>query len=288
MEYEKVLIRESNNIEEKEWIKSNIDMKILSNQIKSKRRVTEHGEVLTPRWLVKDMLNMLPKHTQDITVRYLETAAGEGVFLIEVLKRKLETILKKYSKRKDIEFYTLVAISNIYGLELLKDNVERIRENLMYLVQIYFRERFKIPFGNKFKMSLEEIIKLNIINMDSIEYKTPKFLENHYIMRDSDGKIIYEEEFTHITEWLFEKKKRKVKRIDYFYKDIVEEQKQRYVEKNLKNNELINLKEQGVGEINWFGEIDNEKEKKDEIKKAKPIKIFEYVEYLEIREMGDK
>lgn len=53
-------------------------------QIKSKERVNNHGEVLTPDWLVKDMLDLLPKSVSNIEARYLETSAGEGAFLVEI------------------------------------------------------------------------------------------------------------------------------------------------------------------------------------------------------------
>ena len=58
--------------------------------IKSKQRVRDYGEVYTPEQIVRDMLDLLPHDTQAIDSTYLEPACGNGAFLIEILRRKLE------------------------------------------------------------------------------------------------------------------------------------------------------------------------------------------------------
>ena len=85
-------------------------------QIKSKEIVNNHGEVLTPQWLANDMLDLLLKSVSKISSRYMETSAGEGIFLIEILRRKLTTIFKLYSELSDIEYNTIIGICNICGL----------------------------------------------------------------------------------------------------------------------------------------------------------------------------
>lgn len=42
--------------------------------IKSKQRVTDHGEVFTPSWLVEDMLNLVNAESGRIDSRVLEPA----------------------------------------------------------------------------------------------------------------------------------------------------------------------------------------------------------------------
>lgn len=39
---------------------------------KSKKRVADHGEVFTPRWLVDDMLNLVHDEAERIDSRFLE------------------------------------------------------------------------------------------------------------------------------------------------------------------------------------------------------------------------
>ena len=39
--------------------------------VKSRKRVADHGEVFTPRWLVEDMLNLVASETERIDSRFL-------------------------------------------------------------------------------------------------------------------------------------------------------------------------------------------------------------------------
>ena len=59
--------------------------------VKSKQRVTDHGEVFTPSWMVEDMLNLVKGESERIDSRFLEPACGDGNFLKVVLQRKLAT-----------------------------------------------------------------------------------------------------------------------------------------------------------------------------------------------------
>jgi len=42
--------------------------------VKSRKRVADHGEVFTPRWLVDDMLDLVKGETERIDSRFLEPA----------------------------------------------------------------------------------------------------------------------------------------------------------------------------------------------------------------------
>ena len=53
-------------------------------QIKSKSRVKDHGEVFTPDFIVEDMLNLVKYETERIDSRFLESACGDGNFLIKI------------------------------------------------------------------------------------------------------------------------------------------------------------------------------------------------------------
>ena len=66
------------------------------SQIKSRKRVAEHGEVFTPDWLVNDMLNLVAHEAERIDSRFLEPACGEGAFLAPILLRKLATVRRQY------------------------------------------------------------------------------------------------------------------------------------------------------------------------------------------------
>jgi len=102
-----------------------------SGQVKSRERVTKHGEVLTAEREVKAMCDLVKNESERIDSRILEPACGEGPFLQEMLKRKLETVKSKYGNSPhDFEFYSIIALSSLYGVELLEDNAQICRDNL--------------------------------------------------------------------------------------------------------------------------------------------------------------
>lgn len=100
-------------------------------QVKSKQRVADHGEVFTAEREVKAMCDLVLNETERIDSRFLEPACGDGNFLREILARKLEVVRRRYGKSApDFEFYSLVALTSIYGVELLADNVAACQERL--------------------------------------------------------------------------------------------------------------------------------------------------------------
>src|ERR1035438_5337354 len=108
------------------------------NLIKSKRRVADHGEVLTPGWLVEKMLDLVKGETGRIDSRFLEPACGSGNFLIPVLQRKLAAVEAKYGKSDfDKRHYALLAVMCTYGIELLADNIAECRANMLEVFADY-------------------------------------------------------------------------------------------------------------------------------------------------------
>lgn len=67
-------------------------------QIKSKKRVVDHGEVFTSEKEVNAMLDFVKPETERIESRFLEPACGTGNFLIEILHRKLNIVEQRYKK----------------------------------------------------------------------------------------------------------------------------------------------------------------------------------------------
>ena len=111
--------------------------KTTSSQIKSKKRVAEHGEVFTNEREVKAMLDMIKNESERIDSRVLEPACGNGAFVTEVLKRKMKTVKKVSTpnKRKtvsitDYEKMSALAIACIYGIDIMMDNVIECRQRL--------------------------------------------------------------------------------------------------------------------------------------------------------------
>lgn len=103
-------------------------------QIKSKDRVANHGEVFTNIREVNAMLDLVKDETHRIDSRFLEPACGTGNFLIEVLRRKLEVVESRYKKSKiEFERYSILALSSIYGIDILEDNLKECKTRLYEL-----------------------------------------------------------------------------------------------------------------------------------------------------------
>lgn len=95
--------------------------------IKSKKRVQKHGEVFTPKRIVKMMLDQdgIKEACESLTATFLEPSAGEGAFLAEILFRKLKMVQSRYNDNlKQYEMNALFALTTIYGVELLEDNAQ--------------------------------------------------------------------------------------------------------------------------------------------------------------------
>ena len=68
------------------------------NQIKSKERVAQRGEVFTAEREVNAMLDLVKNECLRPDSRFLEPACGDGNFLSAILRRKLAELRRKYKK----------------------------------------------------------------------------------------------------------------------------------------------------------------------------------------------
>ncbi len=99
--------------------------------MKTKQRVRDIGEVFTRAEEVNAMLNLVGDDISNPKKRILEPAAGNGNFLVIILERRMKNIAdQKYKKKFDYERNVLTAVSNIYGIDIMVDNVEECRERL--------------------------------------------------------------------------------------------------------------------------------------------------------------
>ena len=89
--------------------------------IKSKKRVQQHGEVFTPAWMVKKMLDTpgIKEACENIYATFLEPAAGDGNFLLAILERKLKAVTEQHDKR-NWKTKALVALTSIYASSILQ------------------------------------------------------------------------------------------------------------------------------------------------------------------------
>ena len=138
---------------------------VMDGQVKTKRRVADHGEVFTAKREVEAMCALVEDECLRIDSRFLEPACGSGNFLWEILGRKLDVVTKRYRKVPyDYERNALLALGSLYGVELLWDNVIACRERLYGLWnQKYEKAVAKRERNEEVRESARYILEHNII-----------------------------------------------------------------------------------------------------------------------------
>lgn len=144
------------------------------NQVKSKKRVTDHGEVFTNEREVNAMLDLVKHETERIESRFLEPACGNGNFLAEVLRRKLAVVDKRYSKSQiEWERYAVIAVSSIYGVDILEDNAQECRERLYNIFNERYISLFKDKCKDECRRSVKFLLNRNILWGDALDFTNP-------------------------------------------------------------------------------------------------------------------
>ena len=144
--------------------------------VKSRDRVKAYGEVFTPRHMVDRMLDLVwPELETDrgfVDATFLEPAAGDGNFLVAILRRKLRAIEKRYPS-KDWPLESLYALASIYGVELLEDNHREARE-AMLAEFLAFQQAHDIPCGPRTDVcrAATFLINTNIVQGNTLTGRT--------------------------------------------------------------------------------------------------------------------
>lgn len=136
---------------------------------RSKQRVADHGEVFTPAWMVEAMLDLVEEETERIDSRFLEPACGSGNFLVEVLRRKLAAVDRKFG-RSDFErrHYALLGLMCIYGIELLDDNIAECRANLLEVLD----EHLGLVEADDLHRASAYVLSQNLVHGDALTMRT--------------------------------------------------------------------------------------------------------------------
>lgn len=239
------------------------------NIIKSKKRVQNHGEVFTPKRIVKKMLDFpnIREACLNLTSTFLEPAAGEGTFLVEVLNRKMKMVAKNYADDLTrYENYSLLALSTLYGVELLEDNAQKC---VMNMYQVYYEayQQQAMKHGAKMKNKVLDSAKLIISN---------NIAQGNFLTKlSANGNPIV------FSEWQPANLRKdakiiKVQRTEYTIEDILDG-----VEKELGEPSTHSVK---VEQLNLFDLFYNEEVVETEEKRMKyvPVKITDvYKEEME-------
>ena len=209
----------------------------MSAQVKSKKRVAEHGEVFTNEREVNAMLDLVKQETERIDSRFLEPACGNGNFLIEILRRKLEVVKARYKKSQwEYEKNGLIAVMSVYGVDIMPDNVEECIIRLFGLFEDYYKSIFKKQIKQDYLEIVKFVFSKNILCGDALS------------MKANDGNPLV------FAEWSFVKGSM-VQRRDFMYEQLITIQEKKnkqetifgdFVDKPIKTYPLthyLNLKE---------------------------------------------
>lgn len=144
----------------------------MSAQIKSKSRVRDKGEVFTNPREVNAMLDLVKQETERIDSRFLEPACGNGNFLIEILRRKLEFVKARYKKSQwEYEKNALIAVMSIYGVDIMQDNVNECIDRLLALFTDYYKNLYKKNIKEDYLEIVHFVLTKNILCGDALSMK---------------------------------------------------------------------------------------------------------------------
>ena len=147
-----------------------------SDGITSRGRVADHGEVFTPPGLVRDMLDLpgVREECLRVEARFLEPACGDGNFLAEVLRRRLVAVCERHPKSARVawERDALRGMANLYGIELLHDNVQACRDRLTALFEGLYRDRFRKQADGRVVAAATHLAAANVHLGDALKMST--------------------------------------------------------------------------------------------------------------------
>ena len=219
----------------------------MANQVVSKQRVAEHGEVYTNEREVNAMLDLVKQETERIESRFLEPACGTGNFLVEILTRKLSVVKARYGRAQlEYERYAVIAIGSIYGIELLADNVAACQQRLFDIFNQQYSQLYKSDCKQACLDAVGYIFSRNILQGDALTLKTVADAENA-------AKPIVFSEWSGVNGSL-------IKRRDFIYAHLVETSSHR--------------------EMPLFSDLD------EEAYIPEPIKDFPLMHFLEVSAHG--
>ncbi|MCL1795067.1 MAG: hypothetical protein FWG34_14530 [Oscillospiraceae bacterium] len=143
-----------------------------SNQTKSKQRIADHGEVFTAEREVSAMLDLVKQETERIDSRFLEPACGNGNFLAEILHRKLSVVKSRYGNQTaDYERYAVIAVTSIYGVELLPDNTDECRKRMFDIFDREYTINCRKEASDETREAVRHILRHNILCGDALTMK---------------------------------------------------------------------------------------------------------------------
>lgn len=153
-----------------------------------------------------------------------EPACGTGNFLTEILARKLSVVKSEYGRSPlEYEKYSLLAVSSLYGVDIMADNVETCRERLFKQWDKQYRAVCKKECNDDTRKSVRFILSRNIVCGNALTLKCVD--EN---CNDTEQDIVF-------SEWAFVFGSN-IQRSDYSFDELVNGNKEKASQLTLSNS----------------------------------------------------
>lgn len=105
-----------------------------SYDMDKKERVRKYGEVFTPQHIANQMCDMLQAESEDcfkISKTFLEPCCGDGVFVLEILRRKFANC-KTHTDYSE-------SLKSVWAMDIQDRNVTATIQNVLALCKEHFQ-----------------------------------------------------------------------------------------------------------------------------------------------------
>lgn len=144
-------------------------------QIKHRDRVRDLAEVFTAAREVNAMLDLVAPVCRKLDTTFLEPACGNGNFLAEILRRKLDPMHRARGAAglEQFEHQTLRALASIHGIDIDADNVRECRERLANIINEHHSYKANsMRSSDTFRGAVHEILASTIQLGDTLNGAT--------------------------------------------------------------------------------------------------------------------
>ncbi len=150
------------------------------------------------------MLDLVKEEAERIDSRFLEPACGTGNFLVEIMSRKLEAVRRQFVKNRfEYDQASAMAVSSMYGVELLPDNVDACRNRLLTQYLETYRQHQHQEASPELERCISFLLRKNILCGDALT-----------MLRDNGEPVTF-------CEWTFIGTGGKVKRRDFELSELL-------------------------------------------------------------------
>jgi hypothetical protein len=139
----------------------------MASLVKSKERVSEHGEVFTPSHIVLDMIALIPDSVwSDKSHVCLEPTCGNGNFVVEIIKKKISCGLTVEE-----------ACNTTFGMDIQADNILECRHRILEVCKQY--ETDSVKFFNLACIVVNNffVVKDSLSYMATGKFQSKKFFD---------------------------------------------------------------------------------------------------------------